>query len=83
MIAMMITCLQSLPTYQTQGLHPESPEKKNLGLDPENPGKKVLEPQTFSLILPGAEEGVEESLSSELTPSPEEGEDSEETSQVE
>ena len=71
------------PEKKNQVLSPESPEKKNLGLDPENPEKKVLEPQTFSLILPEAEEGVEESLSRELTPSPDEKEDSEETSWVE
>ena len=67
----MIMSLQSLHTYQTQGLNPE----KNLGLDPE---KKDLESQTFSLVLPGAEEG--ESLCKELTPFPGRGEDLEETS---
>ena len=84
---MMIKCLQSLPTYQTQdlnlGLSLESPEKKNLGLNHENPEKKVQEPQTLSLILPGAEDEVEEPCCKVLTPSAGEGEDSEETSWAE
>ena len=64
----------------SQGLNPQ---RKNLGLDPGNPVKEVLELLTFSLFLPGAEEGVEESLSNVLTPCQEGEEDSEETSWVE
>ena len=80
-IVILTICLLNLfMSLAPQGLNLEGPERrnlKNLGLDHRE--KKVLGLQTFLLILPGAEEGVEEFLSSKLTPSLEE-EDSDETS---